>query len=78
MSFSVSCNTIMQHRLYSFGFNAFEQAKKSSDTIVRLSYCHTHTSKVLFTSWETTIVIDGKLIVKKAQFVFEDLNGIYR
>ncbi|KAL9546886.1 hypothetical protein MBANPS3_006449 [Mucor bainieri] len=50
----------MQNRLYSFGFNAFGQAKESDEAIVESPYCHTHTSRVLFTSWETTIVIDDE------------------
>ncbi|KAL0138195.1 regulator of chromosome condensation 1/beta-lactamase-inhibitor protein II [Mucor lusitanicus] len=54
----------MQNRLYSFGFNAFGQTKKSDDAIVRSPYCHTHTSRVLFTSWETTIVIDDEGVLQ--------------
>ncbi|KAI8642337.1 regulator of chromosome condensation 1/beta-lactamase-inhibitor protein II [Parasitella parasitica] len=47
----------MQKRLYSFGFNAFKQIKESEESIIRSpNYC-THASQVLFTSWETTIVM---------------------
>ncbi|CAO3639135.1 unnamed protein product [Mucor fragilis] len=50
----------MQNRLYSFGFNAFGQTKESDEAIVRHPYCNTHTSRVLFASWETTAVIDDQ------------------
>ncbi|KAK4512892.1 ubiquitin-specific protease doa4 [Mucor velutinosus] len=54
----------MQNKLYSFGFNAFGQTKESDEAIIRFPYCHTHTSRVLFTSWETTIVIDDEGVLQ--------------
>ncbi|KAI7906426.1 regulator of chromosome condensation 1/beta-lactamase-inhibitor protein II [Cokeromyces recurvatus] len=54
----------LQTRLYSFGFNAFQQTGSKS-VITKSPTCHTNIRKLLFASWETTIVIDdeGELII---------------
>ncbi|KAL9553864.1 hypothetical protein PS6_003738 [Mucor atramentarius] len=54
----------MQNRLYSIGFNAFGQTKGSDEAIIRSLYCHTHTSRLLFSSWETTIVANDEGVLQ--------------
>ncbi|KAI9333501.1 regulator of chromosome condensation 1/beta-lactamase-inhibitor protein II [Pilaira anomala] len=49
----------MSFQLYSFGFNAFNQISgDNSSHLTVAKTCHKHVDKVLFTSWETTIVLD--------------------
>lgn len=51
----------MSFQLYSFGFNAFNQISgDNSSHLTVAKACHKHVDKVLFSSWETTIVLDGK------------------
>jgi hypothetical protein len=51
----------MKKRLYSFGYNAFLQTgEKDKSTIVTTPQCHAHLKKILFTSWESTISVNGK------------------
>jgi hypothetical protein len=47
-------------QLYSFGFSAFHQTGDPKNLTVATA-CHQHVKQVLFTSWETTIILDGSL-----------------
>ncbi|KAI8980958.1 hypothetical protein BDB01DRAFT_794791 [Pilobolus umbonatus] len=45
--------------LYSFGYNAFQQTDVSTDSIIVTSKETPNYKRVLFTSWETTILLDN-------------------
>lgn len=49
------------HRLYSFGFNAFQQTgDKIDSTVTSIPLCHTGIKTILYASWESTILLNGK------------------
>jgi hypothetical protein len=51
------------NKLYSFGFNAFQQttgAENNDTAATKVSTYHKNIKQVLYTSWETTILLDGK------------------
>lgn len=64
-------------KLYSFGFNAFQQTgdkEEENNVIIKVPQCHSNINKVLFTSWETTILLNGK----KSPYLFieQDVDNL--
>jgi hypothetical protein len=49
------------HRLYSFGFNAFRQTDDKNDfPCTNIPQCHAHIKALLYASWESTVLLNGK------------------
>lgn len=48
--------------LLTFGFNAFQQTGEKSQLTVVTGHVHSHVKQILYTSWETTIILDRNLI----------------
>ncbi|KAI8875769.1 RCC1/BLIP-II, partial [Backusella circina FSU 941] len=48
-----------QQRVYAFGYNAFQQTgADTQEAALKTPLCHTNIAKILFASWESTIILN--------------------
>jgi hypothetical protein len=64
------------HKLYSFGFNAFQQTgyTKNGLACTNIPQRHIHIKTLLYASWESTILLNGKTRLFYRKYIVRETN----